>query len=183
MTAPPSIKVNLMHTKSQIDINETLLVLFVIIIIIILGMLVYFRYSQAHITTIAAELSEQESSIILASILRLPEISCTDNTCIDTSKLLPFQILLQGKMSYYRVLFGSKTIRITHLYPEPNITAPCTIQTYNQFTYPDTCNSWVVYDGTPSQFTRKSVISTPISLFFPEQDQYRIGRLEVTTYA
>ncbi len=168
--------------RGQVEINETLLVLFIIVLIIAIGMFVYFRFSLAHVQTVAGQLSEQDSTVLLASIGTLPEISCTQRDCIDTSKLLPFQTLLQKNQDYYTHLLGYKKIVITRLYPQPNGNDICSLASYSQEVYPDTCASWVVYDHYPVTINQKIVASTFVSLYFPELGEYHIGRLEATRY-
>ena len=167
--------------QGQVEINETLLVLFVIVIILIIGMFLYFRFSLAHVKTIAGELSEQESTILLASALALQEIRCEEKDCADTSKFLPFAALTQHDQ-YYSDLLGFKKIVFEQVYPAVE-GHECTLSLYSQDTYPQNCRLWVVYDHHPGSIKQRTLVSTFVSLYFPEINEYRIGRLEVTTYA
>ena len=169
-------------TKGQVKLTETILVLFIIVLIISLGMFFYFRYSIEKVKIRGVELSERETSILLAKITTMPEIACENENCVDASKLLPFITILRDHQSYYGPLFGAKKITIERLYPAPATQAFCTTQMYNQADYPTNCHSWVIYDNKPSSYTNNPRISTPISLYFPEFDTYHIGRLTIEVY-
>ena len=169
-------------TKGQIQINETLLVLFALVLLIIVGIFVYYRFSLANVEHITDELTEQEASVLLASVSHLPELRCSHVNCIDTSKLLPFQTLARGDRAYYSRLFGAKRIMIEQTYPAPDTEHPCTITAYNQLIYPANCQHWIIYDQPPTSPHDLKKISTPITLYYPETDSYGVGKLEIGIY-
>ncbi len=162
--------------------NETLLVLFVIVLFLILGVVVYFRFSLGQVERVAEELSEQEGTVLLASIQGLPEVRCGDRDCVDTSKLLAFRTVLEQSAEYGKQLFGSLTFRVKQVYPVPLSEEDCTLGLYVQDAYPGNCGVWVVYDLKPSRVEKSIVLSVPVSLYFPELEEYRIGRVEVVQY-
>jgi hypothetical protein len=176
MTAPQSTK------HGQVQINETMLVLFAIVLIIIVGIFVYYRFSLQRIEIIKDELTEQEASVLLSSISNSPEIQCTQSNCIDTSKLIPFTQLSKEQAAYYALGLGKKRITINQVYPVVEADAHCDISRYNQYEYPSNCNHWIIYDYNPSQSTNMIKISTPISLYYPALDIMGIGRLEIGIY-
>jgi hypothetical protein len=171
-----------MKRRGQVEMNETLLVLFIIVILIIVGMVVYFRFSLAKIESIGGQLSEQESTVLLASASTLAEFRCSHRDCVDTSKFLPFRTTVHTHVFFYTAALGYKKIAFYQVYPAVD-DVPCTLELYAQDEYPDTCSSWVVYDRQPTPLKQAITTSTPVSLYFPEVGEYRIGRLEVTSYA
>ena len=165
------------------EIHETILVLFIIVLIIVIGTFFYFRASLTHVQRVGDALNEQDITVLLASATALQEIRCSEKDCIDTSKLLPFQDFVGKRPSFYTSLLGSKKIVITQLYPEAESNTECTVTSYAQDGYPDTCQYWVIYDYPPSSLQRTTIVSTFASLFFPESGEFRIGRVEVISYA
>ena len=169
----------LKYSKGQIELNETLLVLFFIVIILIMGVIFYFRVFQENVEEKAEELSEQEASVLLASITNMAEISCSNEDCIDTSKLIPFSNLIRTKFDYYKAILGNKKITVYNMYPSTN-KGKCDSKTYSSLEYPENCNYWIIHD---SQINKDGIkISTPVSLYYPEIDEYRIGSLEIEIY-
>ena len=169
--------------SGQVNIHETLLVVLVLVLIIVLGTIAYFRYSLAHVRSIGDELSEQESTILLASASNLAELRCHERDCLDTSKFLPFTQITQQHQEFYAHLLGFKKLSVEHVYPAVEGQAVCTPLLYNQDAYPQNCKSWTLYDHQPRTVKKQVKVSTYVSLYLPEIGEYRIGRLEVTAYA
>ena len=163
--------------------NETLLVLFIIVILIIVGMIVYFRFSLAKVESIGGQLSEQESTVLLASASTMAEFRCNERDCMDTSKFLPFRTTVHMHVGFYTSSLGYKKIAVYQVYPSMNNTNDCTLEMYAQEDYPYNCRSWVLYDRQPTPLKQAMTASTFVSLYFPEVEEYRLGRLEVTSYA
>lgn len=163
--------------RAEIEMTETILVLFALVLIIFIGIFVYYRFSVQHVQTVSQELSEQEASVLLATLSRLPEIRCSRDDCLDTGKFLPFSQLSRDS-SFYAGLLGSTQIIVHQLYPVVSSEDWCDFAHYQQSTYPDNCRSWVVYDRKPAQPKQEIIYSRPVSLYFPETHTYRIGRLE-----
>ena len=176
MTAQQSTK------KGQIQLNETIMVLFVIVIILFVGLFVYYKYSIASIQETAATLSEEETTILVASLPVLPELRCDEGTCLDTAKFLPFKQLTETKQLQYAQLLGAKTITIEQVYPPMTTETLCTLNSYQQFSYPNNCKTWVLYDNKPTKYSSNPTLSTTVSLYFPEIDEYRIGRMHIEVY-
>ena len=168
--------------KGQIQLNETIMVLFVIVIILFVGLFVYYKYSIASIKETAATLTEEETTILLATLPTLPELRCDEGTCLDTAKFLPFKQLTETKQLQYAQLLGAKTITIEQVYPPMTIETMCTLNHYKQFTYPNNCNKWILYENKPAKYTNNPTISTTVSLYFPELQEYRIGRMYIEVY-
>jgi hypothetical protein len=169
-------------SRGQVELNETLLVLFIIVVIILLGIFFYFRFSLARVDTIADALQEQKGTVLLARAHRLQELRCSQYDCLDTSKFIPFQESAQREWDYYTSVLGTSSLRIEQLYPSRG-QGDCSLATYTHAFYPENCGTWIVYDHRPSVVKQKIVMSKVVSLYFPELREYRLGRLEVVSYA
>ena len=168
-------------TKGQFEISESLLVLFVIVLIIAIGTFLYYRYSIQHIHQQGQVLQEEQASLLLARITAMPEIGCDRADCVDTAKLIPFHSLTRSQLKDYSNVFGTQRIVIYQLYPVTQH-FPCDTLTYQSIGYPENCDSWEIYSNKPQQITATTKISKIVSLYFPELHAYRIGKVEIETY-
>ena len=155
---------------------ETILVLFVFIVILGLALFYYYDYTIKSIETLGEELTEEQASILLLSIASLPEISCYNDNCIDTSKLLAFQ----NSQKNYKI-FSKKTIKIEQLYPEPASAAQCTLQHFQTKEYPNNCKYWLLSESKKLASSR--LFSIPVSLYYPESNTYSLGKLIIEVYS
>ena len=169
-------------TKGQIEMHETILVLFIISIILALLIFVYYRYTIANLQTTGEELSEQEALVQLAFITNYPELRCANDNCVDMLKAVSFKQVSQSNKDYYLRTFGKKRISIEQVYPEPKTKDECTSLKFNQFDYPNNCKYWIIYEEAPQSYSSKQKTSIPISLYFPELDQYRLGTLNIEVF-
>ncbi len=167
--------------KGQFEISESLLVTFVIVLIIAIGMFLYYRYSVQSIDQRGQTFQEEQASLLLARITAFPEIGCDHEDCLDTSKLLPFNSLMRGEPTGYRQLFGNRRIMVYQVYPATQHFL-CDTLTYQSLGYPDNCDSWEIYRHTPDHITSTMKVSKIVSLYFPELQAYRIGKVEIETY-
>ena len=169
--------------KSQIHISETILVLFVVIVIIMLGVVVYFRVVVENNKNLEYDISERQATIMLAKVLSLDELSCGDDFCVDAGKFIPFKRALGEDFDYFKRIFGRKKITFNRIYPEPGLNkdVECDIARYIQVEYPFNCGKWTIYDNNPDNELGAKV-SSVVSLYFPEIDEYMIGRLEIEHY-
>lgn len=179
MTAQHSIN---LAKKGQVSFHETFLVLFIVILLLFVGLFLYYKYSLSSIQNAATTLKEEDATVLLASLAQLPELRCTAEVCLNTAHFLPFASLTQSQQAYYQQLFGYQTMTVEQLYPVPSAKQACTLQHYSQAAYPDNCNSWKLYDSRPSRFTGQYTVSTFVTLFYPEIDAYRLGRLSIIVY-
>lgn len=170
--------------RSQVHVSETILVLFVVIVILMLGLVVYFKFSTEKNKNLAEELSEEQATIMLAKAVGLEELGCEGAGCVDTAKFLPFKRVLGEDFDKYKRLFGRKKITISEIYPVPHdsvIGVECDVVKYIQVEYPGNCGKWTIYDYNPENELGAKV-STVVSLYYPEFEEYRIGRLEIEHY-
>lgn len=173
-----------MSTKGQVELHETLLVTFFLVIIIVLGVFVYYRYFVMGVRGSAEEFREEEASVLLASLTALPEISCSHDDCVDTGKLIPFFHVVRAHPAFYGRAFGFKKVSIRVTYPEsPSPDVLCDTAAYQQVFYPENCGYYVLYEQRPRTVTSTFIVRAPVSLFYPETGFYRVGQLEIESYA
>lgn len=171
-----------MHRRSQLGMQEILLVVFILVILFVLGLVLYFKFSLAHVQTVGETLSEQETTLLLSRIHSLTELRCRDRVCLDTSKFVPFQTLTQRHQQYYANFLGYKKIVVTQVYPASASRDLCTLTSYEQDAYPANCFSWTLYDQKPQRIRQQVIVRTFASLYYPELEEYHLGEIEVTTY-
>ncbi len=169
-------------TRGQVQLNETFLVLFIVIILLFLGLFFYSTFLVRSLQDRAATLSERDATVSLARLTFLAELRCSDETCLDTSKFLPFQTLVQQRRPLYTSLFGNQRIMIEEIYPTPASATLCTKSLYLQTTYPGSCSRWILYEYKPSTTTSIQKFSTIVSLYYPENNHYTLGRLTLEVY-
>ena len=156
-----------MNKKGIIQLQESILVMFFIMIIIALSLVVFYRFSLNSVHAYEDEYRDQQ---LLSLLIALPnDFGYTylgdSRNAIDTSKLF------NEDLDY-----GFKKIIIQQVYPISEA-IPCD----NIQNYPD-CNTFVVYDRTSDVFENKLIESIPVSLYYPLEDNYRAGKLIVEYY-
>jgi hypothetical protein len=170
--------------KGQIHISETILVLFILILIILSGIVIYFRFSIERVKNAPYELSERESTILLSKIMNLDEVSCSEKDCLDAGKFLPFNRAMNKEFNRFNRIFGRKKVTVYRIFPEVSEelkNVECDVSKYIQVDYPENCGKWTLYDHNPENEVGGK-ISTVASLFFPEFNDYMVGRVEVEHY-
>jgi len=168
--------------KGQLQIQETILVVFIFIILIMFGLVFFYRVQLASINDDFNQFQNNKIIVDFLTLGDLPEFSCSKlgirESCIDTVKLNSFMALNNSKKyrDYYFDMFGYKNITIYQIYPERN-TKICSPSNFEE------CGVWNIYVNKPlKQNGAKIVRSTPVSLYLPDKDQYAIGLLVVEAY-
>lgn len=153
--------------KAQIHMGETLAVLVIFIIILIFALFLYFQYSYKSLEKRGFEFQETEYSTLLYSLTDSPELSCEKGNCIDMTKIIALK-----KLNHR---LKNKEIKIEIIYPEQS-KGECDINDYSK----NTCNTWIL----PSLKTtnNKMIVNTPISLYYPDLDIFKIGIIYLTIY-
>jgi type II secretory pathway pseudopilin PulG len=164
--------------KSQIEMIETIVVVLIIIIILSIGLYFYYKFYYKGVEETGLRLSRQESDVLLAYITSMPEFQCSKRAskeeCLDTVKLLIAKDLFNENKVYYNKIFGSKLIRVEQIYPDIR-TEECSDNNYPN------CGSYVIY-APVKKTENKEIISTPVSLYFPNSGEYKIGKLIIEAY-
>lgn len=169
---------------------EMFMIIFVLFIIMGLGMYYFYKFSFSNLQKTAEDSCVQSTSEQLSSVLEMPEIKCSnyanDEECIDIVKLIAFQ----GDPSIETLSRGTckKSITFKQVYPpidERYKDVECGEQEFRDPDFPNNCASWNLFKLKESDIKNKKtqiILETPISLYFPTLNQYRIGKLELKIY-
>ena len=168
--------------KGQLQIQETILVVFVFIVIISLGLVFFYRFQLQAIQQDISDYNEDEFANILISFPDLAEVGCSFNAekanCMDAYKLISFQSISKKRSSYFFKRLGYMNITVYSLYPSESSVA-C------EGSSTRACGVWKLYSRLPEDrklLFDKTVQETPISLYYPDTDSYGIGKLVVEAY-
>lgn len=160
--------------KATIQMGETIAVLIIFVIILSFALYLYFQYSYRSIESKGMEFQETEYSTLLYSLTDSPELACTKGNCIDMTKIIAL------KQSNYQL--KDKELKIEIIYPE-SLKKECTIEDYSNPNYPNTCSYWTFPAiKTSKKTTDIPLVTTPISLYYPETDEFKIGLISLTIY-
>ena len=169
--------------KGQLQIQETILTIFIFIVLIMFGLIFFYRVQSASIQDAFLAFQRDKSSVDFITLGDLPEFSCSEGgikgNCIDTVKLLTFMSLNGSKKysSYYFERLGYANITFYQVYPkETTNNILCGGSTL------EACGVWNVYLHKPKKIRSKLVRDTPVSLYFPLQRRYVLGMLIVEIY-
>lgn len=156
--------------KAQIQMMETIAVLFIFFILIVLGFVFYGNVLKGSVAN-QQEQAQQLQSIELAQrVSTLAELQCSDDNivsdnCIDVLKLeAASRIITQpaNEIYYYdRLLFSE--VKVQEIYPEAT-------------------NEWILYSNPLEEFSSKIVSNIPISLRDPITKKHAFGVMVVELY-
>ena len=167
--------------KAQLQIQETILVIFIFIILIMFGLIFFYKAQSLSIANDFREFENERQTIDFITLGDLPEFSCTANgikeSCIDVTKIYSFMSLSSSKehAAYYFTKFGYKNITIYQVYPEKN-PERCSGNKISD------CGVWEIYNRAPRTKGTKIIRDSPVSIYFPEKDEYAVGILVVEAY-
>jgi len=153
--------------KAEIQMQETILVTFVVTIIIVLGLFFFYKINQNSLDKEVLEYEQLQVYALLSTLQNHAQVQYSylgnSENSIDTAKLL------NTKLND----LGEKEITIKQIYPRTD-NKKC-----SPGNYPN-CNSYLIY----SKHTKENVniISTPVSLYFPSTNEYKLGLLEIKWY-
>jgi len=171
-----------LNNKGQLQIQETILVIFIFIILIMFGLVFFYKVQSASIANEFNSFQLNKLSIDFITLGDLPEFSCSKagikESCIDSTKLIAFIALNNDEKykNYYFERFGYKNITIYQIYPGTNKNM-CGLGRITD------CGVWEIYSKKPNErISTKIVRDTPVSLYFPDTDEYGIGILVVEAY-
>jgi len=145
--------------KGVVQLQESILVIFFIMIIIVMGLVVFYKFSLNSLHSYENEYREQQ---LLSSLITIPNYFGytyfgDSKNAIDTSKLKPYD------RPYEHLDYGFKTIMITQVYPGEGET-------------------FTIYDKKNIRLKNTLIESRPVSLYFPLEEVYRAGKLTISVY-
>ena len=154
--------------KGEIQMQETILVIFIITVIIALGLFVFYRYNLSSLENERLNYEQEKVYALLSNLQNNPQLQYSylgnNENAVDTLKLL--NINLED--------LGEKEIAIKQIYPKTEDKL-CTSKNY-----PD-CSSYVIYKKISSKKS-VNIITTPVSLYFPLTNEYKAGLIEIKWY-
>jgi len=146
---------------------------FMVVLVVALGF--YFKFSLENTQEKGEDACLVSNTVMLSSIANMPEIQCSQGgkrvQCIDTTKLMVFDAGREYK-DFFTANCDQK-VYFTQVYPEPLVEDEECVQG----NYPE-CAIFPYYDPQ-IESTSSIIISTPVSLYFPMDDEYRFGRLVI----
>lgn len=157
----------LKYRNAQIQIGETIAVLFVFFLLIMIGFIFYVGVIKGNIAIEKDELSQLSSVSIAQRIMFLPEIQCSQDViteisnCIDVLKLEYAKDVIANNEIYYFDLLEFSEVNITQIYPLEV--------------------KWNIYSRKKESFKNKFMTNVPISLYDPATKKYGFGILTIET--
>ena len=155
-----------MNRKAQIQIGETIAVLFVFFMLIVIGFLFYAKVIKGSIESEKEEASQFRSIGIAQKVMFLPELQCSEDNiiidnCIDSLKLDAAEKLMRENKVYYYDLFEFSDVDVQQIYPSHR--------------------EWHVYSRTMYDFRTKYLTNVPIALYNPDTKRHSFGVLTIET--
>lgn len=149
--------------KGQLQIQETSLVIFIVIIIMLVGLGFFWQYQAAAIGNINNQYQEDKFFGLISYLPSMPELRYTrggifEEESIDFLKAKSFSQVSDS--GYYKSLFGFKKITLDVSGEE-----------------------LVLYDRRLPTSNEARKINSPISIYDPRDGRYYVGLLEVEMYA
>lgn len=168
--------------KGQLQIQETILAVFIFIVLIMFGLIFFYKVQSASIKEDFNKFQRERLEMDFITLGDLPELSCSKagikESCIDSAKLIVFsELASKGEQKqYYFERFGYKNITIYQVYPKRSSNNICSSGTLAN------CGIWEVYVKKPAKGKSKDVYTTLVSLYFSEKDDYGMGLMVVEAY-
>lgn len=146
--------------KAQVQIQETMLVIFIFIVMLLIGFVVFNRFTVESIRLENEKYDFIKTRDLIGSIPSIPEIKCSnlgeDSECID---FLKFKAYKNQNPNY-----GFKNIMLYIVYPESD---------YEYVT---------LTNNKPSIIKGVETFSSLVSVYFPEKGEYKVGELVIEKY-
>ena len=153
--------------KSQIQISETIAVLFVFFILIVIGFVFYISIVKSNVESEGEELSQLASIHVVQKVTSMPELQCSQDVvkeepnCIDVLKLGAAKKVISDNPAYYFDLFGFGEIKVDEIYPDRT--------------------SSNIYSNNIQDYKNKFATNFPVSLYDPIEKTSKFGILTIVT--
>jgi len=185
--------------RSQIQIGETIAVLFVFIILVFVGLIVYSGFERSKIRQKTEEHIGISATEVAQRALFLPEVACSSENiqrfnCFDMIKLEKSHAIMDANFLMYRDLLLESRIIVRKVFPaveeDASFPATCYDGILNNAEYlvdcemgpaPTTCplcntvnsGTWILYDNKPDLGKWDSMLTTinPVTIFDPLADK------------
>ena len=114
-----------MSRKGQMQMTETIAILFIFFILLLFGIIFYFRYQKIAFQEKQEELLGARAMESTLKALFMPELICSrgeaepEDNCFDVLKLNATQETMKNYLDeYYFEMFSYATIIVQETYPE-----------------------------------------------------------------
>jgi|SRR3989338_2368636 len=156
-----------MANKSQLQIGETIAVLFVFFILVVIGFIFYANIIKSDLQLKQDDQSQARSVQIAQRTMHLPELECSHYTnivydCVDILKLNSAKDVMMDNELYYYDMFEFSEINLTEVYP-------------------DTGSKWTIYSRKLPEFSKRFLTNVPVSLYDPRTGRNSIAVLSIDT--
>jgi hypothetical protein len=153
--------------KSQIQMGESIAVLFIFFILVIFGFVFYMNVMKGSVKVEKEENIQLKAIGIAQKASFLPELQCSEEnvrkeSCIDLYKLEAVAGLLEENNIYYYDVFEFSKIWVEGVFPEEGV--------------------WSLYNNPLTEYNNKLSTFIPVSLFDATTKEYDFGILVVETY-
>jgi len=171
-----------MRRKAQMQMTETIFVVFIIMIIVLLGFVFYSKFQEQ---SLKEKQKENRNLKIIEMAHRMsfwPELECSEAgvsefMCLDRTKLITLgKFIIDSKQensqlnyafNYYWALLGNSKITVTEIYPS--------------FTHQLGLDYWEIWNNTGTKRTT-DVVRIPVSIYNPLTTHYAFGIMELQAY-
>jgi hypothetical protein len=152
--------------KAQVQIFETIVVIFIFFILVFIGLIFYGRIAKSDIEKQDNEIAQLRSIAIAQKVMSMPELQCSDNgvakeNCIDMLKLDSAKNVMKGNEIYYYDLLEFSEVNITTIYPNEQ--------------------KWTVYSRNPGNFRNKFTTNVPVAIYDPVAKKSAFGIITIQT--
>ncbi|MEK6963978.1 MAG: hypothetical protein AABX70_06110 [Nanoarchaeota archaeon] len=163
--------------KGQIEIGETIVVIFILMILIVFGLVFYYQFQSTSFQQTKQRFGGLKTVELAQVVSNMPELQCSnlkvaEVSCIDEVKAKQFANYLatpgNKAFFYYREILGTSKIRVRIVYPVDPASPP-------------EANLIVVYDNSKG-YKNAEPTFIPINLYNPIQKTYQFALLEATRY-
>jgi hypothetical protein len=153
--------------KAQIQMGETIAVIFVFIILVMFGFIFYGFVAKSGAETKQQELVQLDAIKKAQVISFLPELQCSEDNdvtenCVDLYRIKVAQETITAHTSYYYDDFGFSKITIQEIYPRGEL--------------------YVLYDREKPNFKNLKAQQAPVQIFDPFTRTYGFGVMNIGVY-
>ena len=157
----------MMPKKAQLQIFETIIVIFIFFILFISGFVFYVNFIKGSTQNSISEFAGKKSVQIVDTLMVFPEIFCSednkiDEHCIDLIKLESAKKIMGDNSLFYHDLLEFSNVTVTRIYPDSG--------------------RWELYIRKPPAYKDKFVTEVPVSLKDPATKKQGFGVLTIETY-
>ncbi|MFC1648981.1 hypothetical protein ACFL1B_06030 [Nanoarchaeota archaeon] len=165
--------------KGQIQTGELIMVIMIVMVLIIMGLVGYASFRKSGAEETQMDFAELRTVDVAQEIIGMEELKCSQSResssqCVDVLRIESFVGMMEGLpatspvSNFYSNKFGPVKIEITQVYPAPVFPQPA---------------YWLLYDGTPIEFTSATPLQLPVYLYDPVEQHNAFGYVTLVRYS